>query len=160
MHFGFSYIGLIFLLMLFIPNFFWTKHKPKGYEKYSNNENKALLIFERIGEAAVSCLVLIFSDFNPQGLSICLFWLVAAFGCMILYELYWIRYFRSEKTMKDFYSNYLGVPVAGATLPVLSVLLIAAYGKNPFLFAAGIILGIGHIGIHLMHKKKLTGQEK
>ena len=160
MHFGFSYIGLIFLLMLFIPNFFWTKNKPKGYEKYSNNENKALLIFERIGEAAVSCLVLIFSDFNPQGLSICLFWLVAAFGCMILYELYWIRYFRSEKTMKDFYSNYLGVPVAGATLPVLSVLLIAAYGKNPFLFAAGIILGIGHIGIHLMHKKKLTGQEK
>ena len=138
MHFGFSYIGLIFLLMLFIPNFFWTKNKPKGYEKYANNENKALLIFERIGEAAVSCLVLIFSDFNPQGLSICLFWLVAAFGCMILYELYWIRYFRSEKTM-----------------PVLSVLLIAAYGKNPFLFAAGIILGIGHIGIHLMHKRSL-----
>ena len=29
MHFGFSYIGLIFLLMLFIPNFFWTKNKPK-----------------------------------------------------------------------------------------------------------------------------------
>ena len=29
MHFGFSYVGLIFLLMLFVPNFLWTKHRPK-----------------------------------------------------------------------------------------------------------------------------------
>ena len=121
MHFGFSYIGLIFLLMLFIPNFFWTK-------------NKVLLILERIGEVAVSCLILIFSDFNPQGLSIWLLWLFASFGCMILYELYWIRYFRSEKTMKDFYSSYLGIPVAGATLPVLSVLFIAVYGEKILFF--------------------------
>lgn len=115
MHFGFSYIGLIFLLMLFIPNFFWTKNKPKDYDEYAKCENKVLLILERIGEVAVSCLILIFSDFNPQGLSIWLLWLFASFGCMILYELYWIRYFRSEKTMKDFYSSYLGIPVAGAT---------------------------------------------
>lgn len=37
-HFGFSYIGLIFLLMLFIPNILWAKHKPKDYEKYVKNE--------------------------------------------------------------------------------------------------------------------------
>lgn len=160
MHFGFSYVGLIFLLMLFIPNFFWTKNKPRGYDEYAKNENKLLLSLERIGEFAVSCLVLIFSDFNLQGISIWLLWIVAAFGLMILYELYWIRYFRSEKTMRDFYSSYLGVPVAGATLPVFSVLLIAVYGKNPFLFAAGIVLGIGHIGIHLMHKKQLADKGK
>lgn len=62
--------------------------------------------------------------------------------------------------MKDFYSSYAGVPVAGATLPVIAVLLLAVYGKNPFLFAAGVVLGIGHIGIHLMHKKELVGKEK
>ena len=39
-HFGFSYMGLIFLLMLFIPNIIWTKHKPKDYEKYVVNEIK------------------------------------------------------------------------------------------------------------------------
>ncbi len=155
LHFGFSYIGLIFLLMLFIPNFFWSKNKPKEYDEYAKNENKILLILERIGEIAVSCLVLFFSDFNPHGLSVRLLWLIAAFGCRILYELYWIRYFKSKKTMNDFYISYLGVPVAGATLPVFSVLLIAVYGKNPFLFAAGIVLAIGHIGIHLMHKKEL-----
>ncbi len=32
MNFGFSYVGLIYLLMLFIPNILWSKNKPKDYE--------------------------------------------------------------------------------------------------------------------------------
>ena len=156
MNLGFSYVGLVFLVMLFVPNFFWTKDKPKDYEKYAKNENRVLLALERAGEAAVSALVLVFSDFNVQGSDLRLCWLAAAFALMILYEIFWIRYFRSEKTMRDFYSSMLGVPVAGATLPVAAVLLIAVYGKNPFLFAAGVVLGIGHIGIHLAHKKEVS----
>ena len=42
---------------------------------------------------------------------------------MILYEIYWIRYFKSNKTMKGMYSS---------------------------------LLGIGHIGIHLNHKKEVV----
>ena len=160
MHFGFSYVGLIFLLMLFVPNLIWAENQPEGYEDYAKNENRLLLFLERIGEAAVTCLVLIFRDFNPQGWSPRLVWLAAALVCMVCYELYWIRYFRSGKTMEDFYSSFLGVPVAGATLPVLAVLLLAVYGKNPFLLIAGIVLGIGHIGIHLMHRKELAGEKK
>lgn len=155
MNFGFSYVGLIFLSMLFVPNFFWTKNKPEDYEKYARKENVVLLIFERAGEVATSCLVLIFSDFNVQGVDPRLFWLIGAAALMILYEVYWIRYFKSEKTMKDFYKSLFLIPVPGATLPVASVLLIAVYGRNPFLFAAGIILGVGHIGIHLVHKKQI-----
>ena len=45
-HFGFSYIGLIFLLMLMLPNIIWSKNKPKGYDKYVKNENKVLLLLE------------------------------------------------------------------------------------------------------------------
>ena len=63
--------------------------------------------------------------------------------------------FTSEKTMLDFYSSILGIPVAGATLPVLAFLLLAIYGKNFILGVAVLILGIGHIGIHLMHKKEI-----
>ena len=74
---------------------------------------------------------------------------------MVLYEIFWIGYFKSEKTMKDFYSSLLGIPVAGATLPVLAFLLLAIYGKNFILGVAVLILGIGHIGIHLMHKKEI-----
>ena len=156
MHFGFSYVGLIFLLMLFVPNFLWTKHQPKDYEKYASNENKLLLSLERIGEVAVTALVLIFRDFNVQGRDLRLLWLIAALALMLLYECFWIRYFRSAHTMRDFYSSLLGIPVAGATLPVIAVLLLAVYGRNPILFAAGVILGIGHIGIHLNHKKEVS----
>lgn len=107
MHLGFSYIGLIFLIMLMIPNLFWTKNQPKDYEKYVHNERKILLLFERVGEVLVTCLLLIFSDFNIQGITAWMIW------------------------------------------------LIAIYGRNPMLFVATIILGIGHIGIHLNHRKEL-----
>lgn len=60
-----------------------------------------------------------------------------------------------QKTMKDIYSSILGIPVVGATLPVFAALLIGIYGKNIFLIIAVIILGIGHIGIHLNHKKEI-----
>ena len=33
MHFGFSYTGLIFLVMLMVPNLLWTKNQPENYEQ-------------------------------------------------------------------------------------------------------------------------------
>lgn len=92
-HFGFSYVGLIFLLMLFIPNIIWTRYQPVGYT--SNNENKVLLFFEKIGQVCVTCSTYL-SDFNIQWT----LWINLAFCSifvMILYELWWIRYFKSEK---------------------------------------------------------------
>lgn len=153
--FGFSYIGLIFLLMLMIPNIIWSKNKPKDYDKYVKKENKILLLFERIGEMLVTCISLIFSDFNINKISNWSSILLIAFILMILYEIYWIKYFKSNRTMKDMYSSLLGIPVAGATLPVFAFLLLGIYGKNGFLIIATIILGIGHIGIHLNHRKEI-----
>lgn len=154
MHFGFSYVGLIFLVMLMVPNLIWTRYQPKDYDKYVGNENRVLLVFERVGEVLVSCLALIFSDFNIKPWSNWSWWMVFAAIMMILYEVFWVRYFKSARTMQDFYKSILGIPVAGATLPVIAFLLLALYGKNPILGVADIILGIGHIGIHWMHKKE------
>lgn len=155
MHFGFSYTGLIFLVMLMVPNLLWTRNQPKDYEKYVNNENKILRLLEKVGQVLVTGLLLIFSDFNIQGVSVRLAWLIAAFLLVMMYEVYWMRYFKSEKTMQDFYSSLMGIPVAGATLPVVACMLIAVYGRNLILFAAAVILGIGHIGIHWNHRKEL-----
>ena len=155
MNFGFSYVGLIYLAMLFIPNLFWTKNKPEDYDKFVKNENKTLKIFESIGQVLVTCIVLIFKDFNIRFGSWRIIWLAVSFAFMLLYEMFWIRYFKSEKTMKDFYSSLLGVPVAGATLPVIAFLLLGIYGKNIPLIIATIILSIGHIGIHIYHRKEI-----
>lgn len=154
MHFGFSYVGLIYLLLLTLPNIIWTKNQPRDYDKYIGNENKVLLTLERVGEALVSCIVLIFSDFNIKPWSNRTWWLIISFVLMVLYEIYWVRYFKSEKTMRDFYSSLLGIPVAGATLPVMAFLLLAIYGKNAVLAVSVLILGVGHIGIHLNHRRE------
>lgn len=151
-HFGFSYMGLIFLLMLMIPNLIWTKKKPSGYD--FKNENKVLLTFERVGQVLVTCIVLLFEDFNVQKWSIWSCWLIAAIVFMVMYECWWFRYFKSAGTLTDFYSSFMGIPVAGATLPVLALFLLGVYGKVIWLMIAVVILGIGHIGLHIQHKKE------
>ena len=155
MHLGFSYVGLIYLIMLMVPNIIWAKNKPKDYEKYVRNENKVLLALERVGEVLVTVIVLIFRDFNLRRWTLWSLWLAASFVLMILYELYWHRYFKSGKTMKDQYSSYAGFPVAGATLPVAAFCLLGIYGINIWLIIAVVILGIGHIGIHLAHAREV-----
>lgn len=153
-HFGFSYIGLLFLLLLFIPNFIWTKKMPQGYTP--ENEKKFLLFFERTGEILTCCCALAFSDFNIHEWNAWSLWLVAAFVFMFLYELWWIRYFQSERKLTDFYSSFVGIPLAGATLPVIAFFMLGIYGKVIWMLIVVSILGIGHIGIHIQHKHTQT----
>ncbi len=153
-HFGFSYIGLLFLTLLFAPNILWVKRQPQGYSP--DGENKVLLCLERAGEVLTCCCVLIFSDFNLRAWTVWSWWLVAAAACMILYELWWIRYFRNARTLADFYGSFLGIPIPGAVLPVVAFFLLGIYGKVIWLIIAAIILGIGHIGIHAQHRRAIT----
>lgn len=157
-HLGFSYVGFIFLLMLTILNLIWARHQPKGYD--SKEENKVLLIFERIGQVLVTCTALIFSDFNLRTWSTRTWWLIAAAVLMIMYECWWIRYFKSEKTLTDFYRSFFGIPVAGATLPVIAFFSLGIYGRVIWLMISVVILGIGHIGIHLQHKKGISKRKE
>ena len=152
--------------MLFVPNIFWAKFgQPADYEKYAKRENKVLLALERFGEIAISIILLVFTSINPylkiypEGIYFdwrMIMW-VMAFVLMILYEFYWIKYFRSRKTMKDMYSSFAGFPVAGATLPVVATFLLGLYSLNIILIVCSVILGIGHIGIHILHKKEAIG---
>lgn len=151
-HIGFSYIGVIFLIMLFVPNMLWTRKMPEGYT--AENENKILQLFERIGEALTCCCALLFSDFNWHQWSAWSWWLIIACILMIMYELWWVRYFKSERKLADFYSSFCKIPLAGATLPVFAFFLLGIYGKVVWMLIVTVILGIGHIGIHIQHSKE------
>ena len=152
-HLGFSYIGLIYLLMLFIPNIIWSKSQPTDYD--TTQENKILLLFERVGQVFCTCSILIFSDFNITLFSAWSLWLIASFLLMILYEICWIRYFTNDHTEENFYRSFCGIPVPLASLPVMAFLILGIYGKVIWLIASAIIIGIGHIGIHIQHLKTL-----
>ena len=153
--FGFSYIGLIALLMLYIPNWIWVNHKPKDYEIYALGENRVLLALERIGQVAVTVFALVSANLNIYELTPWIIWLILAFLVLIFYEIAWIRYFKSTRTMSDFYQSFLGIPVPLATLPIVGFLLLGIYGMSMPLIISSIILGIGHIGIHLNHLKEV-----
>jgi hypothetical protein len=43
-----------------------------------------------------------------------------------------------------------------ASLPVIAFLLLGIYGKVIWLIASAILIGIGHIGIHIQHLKKIS----
>lgn len=150
-HLGFSYIGLVYLLMLFIPNIIWSKNQP--VDSNDIKENKLLLLFERVGQVLCTFGVLIFSDFNIQHLSIWSLWLVVSFLLMVLYEICWIRYFQSKHTEENFYGGFCYIPIPLASLPVIAFLLLGIYGKVILFIISTIILGIGHIGIHIQHLK-------
>ncbi|MFL0247101.1 hypothetical protein [Candidatus Clostridium stratigraminis] len=152
-HLGFSYVGFIYLLMLWIPNTFWSKRRPVDYD--TSKENKILLFFERAGQVCCTLSILIFSDFNIRAFSPWSLWLVLSFLLMLLYEFYWIRYFINEPTEENFYRSFCGIPVPGASLPVMAFLLLGIYGKVIWLIMSAILIGIGHIGIHLQHLKAI-----
>lgn len=151
--FGFSYVGLIYLLMLFIPNMIWAKNPPEGYT--TEDENKVLAIIERIGEVLCTCCSLIFTEFNIRETAWTV-WLGLSFVFMILYEIYWVQYFKSGKKLEDFYKPMFVMKVPGATLPVIAFFLLGIYGTNIFMIISSLILGVGHIGIHMQHYKKLN----
>ena len=151
-HFGFSFVGPVWLAMLLIPNFIWMKNRPEHYE--TGSENRVLLALERAGQVAVTCCALLFSDYAITPVSLWSLWLVFSFCLMVLYECWWFRYFRSARIMEDMYSSFLGIPVAGAVLPVMAFLLLGIYGRVIWMILSAVVLGVGHIGIHLGHIKK------
>lgn len=161
MRFQLSWIGVIYLIALIGPNLIWTRNKPKDYEDYVVRENTLLRSLERTGETLVTCTALIFTGSRLLPLTMNSLWLLASVILMVMYELFWLRYFRSEKTMADFYTGFCGVPLAGATLPVAAFLLLAVYDRNILLGVSALILAVGHIGIHLQHYRALQrGPEK
>lgn len=154
MEFGFSWVGVIFLLMLFAPNIIWSRNPPIGYEELSRSESRTLLVFERVGQVAACITAVVFVC--PYGFSMpWLLWLLAALLLMGLYEVAWVRYFKNGAELTDMYAPLGFIPVPLATLPVLALLLIGLWRQSPFTIASAVILGIGHIGIHIQHLRAL-----
>ena len=151
--FGFSYVGAIFLLCLLVPNLLWTRCRPRDYDP--SVESRSLLALERTGQVWTTCAALVFQDFDLRPWTPWSWWLIGAAALMVLYELWWLRYFRSARTMADFTSSLLGVPVAGASLPVAAFFLLGIYGRVVWMLLGVTVLGMGHIGIHLRHRREI-----
>lgn len=148
---GFSRLGALFLLALMVPNLLWTRRKPQSYDPA--HEDRRLTLLERAGQVWVTCGALLSRDIAWRPWSGWSWWLAGAAALMLLYECWWVRYFRSPGTMADFTAGLLGIPVAGASLPVAAFFLLGVYGRAWWMLPGVVILGIGHIGVHLGHRR-------
>lgn len=155
MQFGFSVVGVLFLLMLFVPNIMWAKRQPQGYDELAKHENRTLLALERVGEVACSCLAVV--CVCPCGFSFpWALWLCAAVLTMVLYEVAWARYFKRWETLSSMYAPLGPIPVPLASLPVAAFCLLGIWYQSPVAIVAAALLGVGHIGIHLGHLRELS----
>ena len=155
MQFGLSIVGVAFLVMLFVPNIKWAKHQPQGYDDLASHEDKTLLALERVGQVAATCTAVAFVC--PQGFSMpWALWLVAAILLMVLYEVAWFRYFKGGEKLDGMYQPLGLIPVPIATLPVAAFLLLGIWHQSPIAVLSALILGVGHIGIHLGHLRELS----
>ena len=155
---GFSYVGLIFLCCLFLPNLLYAFHPPK--DKTEVRENKILLAFERTGQASCTVLVLVFDHYNIHTINYRTIWLGLASVSMLLYLLCWARYFLGAHESRDFFRPFLGVPLPLAVFPVAAALLLSVYGRAIWLGIASVVLGIGHIGITAQNWAALKNKSK
>lgn len=149
---GFSVVGAVFLVGLFVPNLLWTRAKPVGYDPHG--ENPLLRVFERVGQVLTTAAALVFADTNLRPWSPWSWWLVAAVVLMLAHEACWVRYFRSRRTADDFYRSMAGIPVPLASLPIAAFLALGVYGRAWLLVVAVAVLAIGHVGIHLQHRRE------
>ena len=62
--------------------------------------------------------------------------------------------------MNDFYRGIVGIPLAGATIPVIGLLLLGVSARSIALILVSIVLGIGHIGIHYMHYIEIQSSDR
>lgn len=160
---GFSYFGLIFVALLLIPNIIFGFTITDELRDALENKNMFLTITERVGEALICIVLLLFPANNPRAVikpQICMFfsrrfeWFVLVVLFMAIYEIFWIRFFRSKKTVKDLYHSTCGVPFAGAILPCFAVFCLGVYAGNLVTIAAAVIFTIGHLGIHISCYKR------
>jgi hypothetical protein len=157
MQLGFSPFGVAFLLMLFAPNVRWARNQPPGYGELQSHESRPLLVLERVGQVLSTCSAVAFTCSRGYSFPWLLI-LAAAFALMVLYEVAWVRYFRGGETLAGMYQPLGPVPVPIASLPVAALALLGVWCQSPVTLASAIILGVGHIGIHLGHLHELASR--
>lgn len=112
--FGFSFVGLAFLLALFIPNLLWWRFGiPQGYS--TAGESRVLGIIERTGQVLVTGTALAFDNTNLRPWTPWSWWLVGAVALMAAYEVAWVRYFLSAHHARLLPSAARVAGAAGAT---------------------------------------------
>ncbi len=150
---GFSLVGFVCLCMLLVPNILWMRAQKEPTKQRA--EPPALAWLERIGQAGIVACALIFCDYDRVAWSPRYLLLASALLLLVLYDLWWLRYFRGARREADLYRPLLGLPLAAAVLPGAAFFLLGAFGAVVWMMLSSVLFAAGHIPIAYRHRNEL-----
>lgn len=145
---GFSALGLAVSLAVLLPNLLLLVLPPRA--PLPDARIPALLQgTERLGQAL--CLtvpaITVAGQVSPV-------WILPLLTAVIGYWLLWVRY-AVQRTPQALFGPVWRVPVPMAVLPVAAFLCAALLLGNPWIGAAALVLGCGHIPASLRRARAL-----
>lgn len=139
---GFSIIGTMIAIAIFIPNLLMIKFPPNNVPKDSKDVGIIFTVLERIGQ--VGCiLILVISKNNFEKLTINI-WAIFMGLCILTYYFLWGRYVVKGQEYKLLWEPLSFIPIPMAVFPVGAFLFAAFLGKSIWLGILVVFLGIGH----------------
>ena len=135
---GFSPVGLIVSLAVLAPNFLLLL--PLRDPAPAVRLPPLLDWVERAGQA----LCLVVPAITAPGV-LTWWWAVPVAAGLAGYYALWVRYLRAGRPVAALYRRACGVPVPMAILPVVVFLAASGWLGNPWIAAAAVVLGAGHI---------------
>ncbi|MHB8063844.1 MAG: hypothetical protein ACYDG2_14625 [Ruminiclostridium sp.] len=150
---GFSIIGLLIAVFIFLPNLLFMIYPPKNVPDELKDAGIIFTVLERIGQ--VACLViLVISRDSYKNVNIDI-WFILMVLCVILYYSLWVRYVVKGHDLSLAFKPLIFIPIPMAIFPVLAFGFAALWGKSISLVIAVVLLAIGHF-VNSWNTYKLT----
>ncbi|WOF23264.1 hypothetical protein N8K70_00920 [Microbacterium betulae] len=147
---GFSPLGLVVSIAALAPNLLLIWFPPRD-QTPAAHAPRPLEWLERAGQAL--CLVL--PAITRPG-NIVWWWTLPAAIALVAYYALWTRYLIDGRLHTLLYEPLWRVPVPMAILPVGVFLATAAWLSNPWIAAAALVLGAGHVPVAIITSRTIA----
>jgi len=139
---GFSYIGLIIVTVVLLPNLLFVIFPPKNIPNGLQDVHLFFTIIERIGMIAF-IVILLTSNVSFINLDFNLFLLLMIL-CIVIYYALWLRYVLKGQDFSLLFTPLLFIPIPMAIFPVCYFLFVSFWINSIYLAIVTLIFTIGH----------------
>lgn len=139
---GFSYMGLIVVCVILLPNLLFMAFPPKNVPEGLKDENILLTVMERAGQVGF-IIIPIISYRYFSGIDFNIFPGIMIFSAIMYYGL-WIRYFVRGREFCLLFKPLGFIPVPMAVFPIIYMIFAAIWLQHMWMGAAAVVFAVGH----------------
>jgi hypothetical protein len=135
--------GIIFSLIVLLPNFIFLFLAPRNVPKELSSPAIIFTVLERVGQVACFTLPILFGRrIAAQDIN----FLIPLMGvCLIIYYIGWIRFFIGGKEFSLLFEPLGFIPIPMAIFPLLYFILLGIWLKSYIFEVPAVLLSIGHL---------------